>query len=112
MKADARELLARLPGEISAQWPEGERFVQALAHGSMSVELYAPIGIDPQSPHSQDELYFVISGTGEFVKGDERMSFSPGSAFFVPAGQPHRFESFSHDFATWVVFWGPRGGER
>jgi mannose-6-phosphate isomerase-like protein (cupin superfamily) len=112
MKAVAKELLARLPGEISAQWPDGERFVRALAHGSMSVELYAPLGTDPQSPHSQDELYFVISGTGDFVNGDERISFSPGSAFFVPAGQPHRFENFSNDFATWVVFWGPRGGER
>ena len=112
MKAHARDLLALLPGKIDAQWPDGERFVRALAHASMSVELYAPIGTDPQSPHSQDELYFVISGSGEFVNGDERMNFSQGSAFFVPAGQAHRFENFSTDFATWVVFWGPHGGEQ
>lgn len=112
MKADAQDLLTLLPGAINAQWPDGERFVRAFAHGSMSVELYAPIGMDPQSPHSQDELYFVISGTGDFVNGDERVRFSPGSAFFVPAGQQHRFESFSSDFATWVVSWGPSGGER
>jgi hypothetical protein len=31
--------------------------------------------------------------------------------FFVPAGVAHRFERFSPDFATWVVFWGPHGGE-
>jgi uncharacterized protein YjlB len=31
---------------------------------------------------------------------------------FVPAGTTHRFEDFSADFATWVVFWGPQGGER
>jgi hypothetical protein len=31
---------------------------------------------------------------------------------FVAAGVPHRFESCSDDFATWVVFWGPKGGER
>ncbi len=112
MNAHVEKLLARLPGEVTAQWPGGERFVRALAHGTMSVELYAPVETDPQSPHSQDELYFIISGTGIFVNGDERLSFSPGSAFFVPAGQPHRFENFSSDFATWVVFWGPHGGER
>jgi hypothetical protein len=31
---------------------------------------------------------------------------------FVAAGVPHRFEEFSRDFAAWVVFWGPKGGER
>jgi hypothetical protein len=30
----------------------------------------------------------------------------------VPAGKAHRFENFTPDFATWVVFWGPQGGER
>jgi hypothetical protein len=35
----------------------------------------------------------------------------PMGECFVAAGVPHRFESFSDDFATWVVFWGPRGGE-
>jgi mannose-6-phosphate isomerase-like protein (cupin superfamily) len=112
MKVTPAELLARLPGKATERWPDGERFAQALAHGSMSVELYAPVGTDPQSPHSQDELYFVISGAGEFVLEDIRMSFAPGTALFVPAGKAHRFENFTLDFATWVVFWGPQGGER
>jgi hypothetical protein len=30
----------------------------------------------------------------------------------VPARVAHRFEEFTPDFATWVVFWGPPGGER
>ena len=111
MKASAAELLARLPGRPSALWPQGERFLQALNHGSMTVELYAPVGTDPQQPHQQDELYFVISGTGEFVCGQERSRFGPSTVLFVPAGAVHRFENFSTDFATWVVFWGPRGGE-
>jgi mannose-6-phosphate isomerase-like protein (cupin superfamily) len=112
MKVTPEELLARLPGMVTEKWPEGERFTQALAHGSMSVELYAPVSTDPQSPHSQDELYFVISGAGEFVLEDIRMSFAPGTALFVLAGKAHRFENFTPDFATWVVFWGPQGGER
>lgn len=112
MKATAAELIARLPGKVTAKWPQGERFVQALAHGSMSVELYAPVGTDPQAPHAQDELYFVITGTGDFVRGTERHRIGPGTVLFVTAGEVHRFENFSADFATWVVFWGPQGGER
>ena len=112
MKVTAEELLARLPGKMTEKWPQGERFAQALAHGSMSVELYAPVDTDPQTPHDQDELYFVVTGTGQFVLEDIRMSFSPGTALFVPAGKEHHFENFTSDFATWVVFWGPQGGER
>ena len=111
LKARAAELQACLPGVVTTRWPMGERFVQAMAHGTMSVELYAPDGVDPQQPHAQDELYFIQTGTGEFVLQGERCRFEPGSAFFVPAGAAHRFENFSADFSTWVVFWGPQGGE-
>jgi mannose-6-phosphate isomerase-like protein (cupin superfamily) len=111
VKANADELLRRLPGKASAQWPLGERFVQAMAHGTMSVELYAPVAADPQTPHAQDELYFIHAGSGTFRLGDRRHAFGPGDCFFVPAGVPHRFQDFSRDFATWVVFWGPPGGE-
>ena len=49
----------------------------------MRVLLYAPRGHDPQQPHDQDEVYFVVSGSGWFVRGSERIRFSPGSALFV-----------------------------
>jgi mannose-6-phosphate isomerase-like protein (cupin superfamily) len=111
LKARASHLLAALPGPVSSKWPQGERFVQAFARGSMSVEMYAPVGKDPQSPHTQDELYIVHTGEGEFVCGDERVKFAAGDVLFVPAGVAHRFENFTSDFATWVVFYGPSGGE-
>ena len=91
---------------------DGQRFFVGMGHGSMTVELYKPLGHDPQTPHSQDELYFVVSGSGTFFKGGERRPFAPGDVIFVEAGIEHRFEDFSDDFATWVVFWGPQGGER
>ena len=99
------EALERLPG------PCGERFVKVLEHGSMEVEVYAPRGQDSQEPHTRDELYFVVRGTGEFVNGPDRHPFGPGDALFVPAGVEHRFESFTDDLAVWVVFYGPEGGE-
>jgi mannose-6-phosphate isomerase-like protein (cupin superfamily) len=111
MKATALELLRQLPGPVSDKWPMGERFALAMSHGSMSVELYVPIGNDPQTQHSQDELYFIQSGTGVLVIAGEHLSFAAGTCLFVPAGVEHKFERFSPDFSTWVVFWGPSGGE-
>ena len=104
-------LMARIPGAPSAEWPTGERYAEAFAHGSMSVGYYAPIGSDPQQPHAQDELYIVQSGRGEIVIGMGRRKFVPGDVFFVAAGAHHRFENFSTGFSAWVVFWGPAGGE-
>ena len=78
----------------------------------MSVEVYKPVKTDNQMPHLQDELYVIISGTGEFVNGGDRASFLPGDILFVPAGVEHRFENFSNNFATWVIFYGPDSGEK
>jgi len=88
----------------------GRAFV-GLRHGSMRVLLYAPLGTDEQTPHTQDELYIVQSGRGRFRKGDKVGAFGPGDVIFVEAGATHRFEDFSKDFAAWAVFWGPAGGE-
>lgn len=86
-------------------------FVTLLRHGTLEVELYIPDGTDKQTPHEKDELYLVISGTGTFVREKEQYAFQPHDVLFVPAGQEHRFIDFSADFKTWVVFYGPRGGE-
>ena len=77
----------------------------------MSLEIYQPVGHDPQQPHTQDEIYVVISGTGFFQDGEETYAFQPGDFLFVPAGKEHRFTGFSDDFKTWVIFYGPEGGE-
>lgn len=103
--ADAEERLA-------SQNTNQLRFITLLQHGSLSVELYAPEKVDPQQPHRQDEVYVVIAGEGDFINGDRRHRFGPGDVLFVPAGVVHRFEHFSDDFKTWVIFYGPDGGER
>jgi mannose-6-phosphate isomerase-like protein (cupin superfamily) len=82
-----------------------------MTHGSLELRFYAPKGADPQVPHPRDELYVVASGSGTFVRGAERVPFAPGDALFVAANVAHRFEDFSSDFATWVMFYGPEGGE-
>ena len=98
-----------------------------LSHGSMELRWFAPKEHDPQTPHDRDELYIIASGTGVFMRavesapfddkllplqGEDRVPFGPGDALFVPAGTVHCFEEFSKDFACWVLFYGPEGGEQ
>lgn len=112
MKWTLQQGLARLPGPPNALWPQGARSTSLFTHGTMELKLYAPRGSDPQQPHTRDEIYVVVAGRGRFDNGGEVVSFEAGDALFVPAGRPHRFIDFSDDFATWVVFYGPEGGEQ
>jgi mannose-6-phosphate isomerase-like protein (cupin superfamily) len=102
--------LPRTRSEEQLPGPGGLPFVELFRHGELSVELFAPRGVDTQKPHVQDELYVVARGSGEFVNGPRRHRFGPGDVMFVPAGIVHRFENFSDDFLVWVVFCGPEGG--
>jgi len=86
-------------------------FTEVFNHGSLSIEIYKPESIDLQQPHTRDEIYVVVSGSGIFINGISREPFAPGDVLFVPAGVVHRFEEFSHNFSTWVFFYGPEGGE-
>lgn len=80
-------------------------------HGLIEIEIYKPVKVDLQKPHTRDEVYIVISGWGMFINGEVRHPFQAGEVLFVPAGTVHRFESFTEDFATWVLFFGREGGE-
>ena len=99
------EAMARVPT------PDGKRFATVLEHGSLTVEIYAPRGTDPQQPHTRDEAYIVVKGSGEFINGESRLAFTPGDFLFVPAGVEHRFVNFTDDLIVWVIFYGPEGGE-
>lgn len=89
----------------------GDPFVSLFNHGTLEIEIYAPKGHDPQQPHEKDEVYIIATGSGWFVNGNTKHRFEPGQVLFVAAGVEHRFEEFSDDFSTWVIFYGPKGGE-
>ena len=91
--------------------PPGNLAVPVFRHGSLVVELYQPRGEDRQTPHRRDETYVVVRGSGRFFDGLASRPVGPGHLLFVPAGQIHRFEEFTSDFAVWVMFHGPDGGE-
>lgn|SRR5574343_611630 len=87
-------------------------FVAMMHHGSLTVEYYAPVEVDYQTPHKQDEIYVIASGKGILERNGEYQECKAGDVLFVPAGMEHHFERFSSDFATWVIFYGPEGGEK
>ena len=121
--------LRATPAEGRSVAPDpGHHAAPVMRHGSMELRWFTPHGADPQTPHDRDELYFVTAGTGVLMRAaeavpfeddtrltapsEERVSFVAGDVLFVPAGTVHRFEDTSADFATWIVFYGPEGGER
>lgn len=86
-------------------------FTVLLRHGTMQVEYFAPKNVDRQTPHSQDEIYVIASGESRLFRHGEYVQCRKNDVLFVPAGMEHRFEDFTDDFATWVIFYGQEGGE-
>ena len=85
---------------------ETNPFVVLMKEGSMSVEYFVPKEMDIQTPHKQDEIYVIASGNSLFNRNGEMVNCKAGDVLFVTAGMKHRFENFSVDFATWVIFYG------
>jgi mannose-6-phosphate isomerase-like protein (cupin superfamily) len=84
-------------------------YAELIEDGRFDFGLYQPVEVDSQTPHARDELYIVAKGSGRFTCAGETKPFSPGDAFFVPAGTDHRFVEFSEDFAAWVLFFANAG---
>ncbi|MGW1072384.1 cupin domain-containing protein [Streptomyces sp. NPDC002537] len=96
--------------ELEAERAANEgAYLQFLRERNMSVGLYALDAgdLDPQSPHSQDEVYVVMSGRGAITVGDETTEVGRGSVVYVPAGAVHRFHHISEDLRVLVVFSPP-----
>jgi mannose-6-phosphate isomerase-like protein (cupin superfamily) len=101
-----QDFLTRLPLPATAKWPGGVYDIEAFACGGLTLELFAPRGIDHQTPHAQDEFYIVIAGSATLDIDGVVHACAIGDALFVPALVPHRFVDISDDFATWAIFWG------
>ncbi|GEB53154.1 MULTISPECIES: cupin domain-containing protein [Streptomyces] len=86
-------------------------YLRFLSERNMSAGLYALDrgSPDPQQPHPQDEIYFVVSGRASLTVGDETTEVARGSVAYVPAGTAHRFHHISEDLRVLVVFSPPEG---
>src|SRR5687768_11230162 len=107
MKFTVDNLLKKLPLAATEKWKDGVWDLEPFKKGGVTLVFFAPRGRDYQTFHDEDEFYFIARGTGELVIDGESNAFETGDVFFVAAGVPHHFESFSDDFATWAIFVGP-----
>ena len=78
-----------------------EPFILALERGELEVELYEPRGEDDQTPHTRDEVYIVVKGSGDFMCSGETKPFVVGDVLFVPAHADHRFLDFTDNLSVW-----------
>ncbi|MET9606435.1 cupin domain-containing protein [Streptomyces sp. NPDC006512] len=86
-------------------------YLQFLRERNMSAGLYALDAgqSDPQQPHLQDEVYYVVSGRASITVGEETTVVANGSVVYVPAGVPHRFHHITEPLKVLVVFSPPEG---
>jgi mannose-6-phosphate isomerase-like protein (cupin superfamily) len=73
---------------------------------SLTIARWAADWIDDQTPHTEDEVYYVIAGRATLDVGGEPTAVVPGSVVFVAAGVEHRFRDIAEDLEV-LVFWSP-----
>lgn len=95
-----------LPDLLKQHADQGRLYLEFLNHPSLSVGLYRlPAGgQDPQSPHSEDEIYYIIDGEAQITVDGEDQPVHPGSVIFVAAQVEHRFHSITRDLDILVFF--------
>lgn len=84
----------------------GESYLQFLSKGSLSVGLYelAAGSEDPQQPHAEDEVYYIVEGRATLRAGDEDRAVGPGAIVFVAANVPHQFHTIEENLSVLVFF--------
>ena len=97
----AQELLARLD-------PGAHDFAEFFRSSTLSLTVARwPAGsVDDQEPHTEDEVYYVVSGRARVSVAGEDAAVGAGSIAYVAAGVEHRFHDIAEDLEV-VVFWAP-----
>jgi mannose-6-phosphate isomerase-like protein (cupin superfamily) len=86
-------------------------YLEFIRSPSLSAGLYVLAGgaTDRQQPHTEDEVYYVVSGRGRITVGEETRPVGAGCAIFVAATVPHRFHDIAEELRIVVVFAPPEG---
>jgi mannose-6-phosphate isomerase-like protein (cupin superfamily) len=84
-------------------------YLQFINEGTLSLGLFvlAAGAADTQTPHAEDEIYYVVSGRGVVDVAGERRDVQPGSIVFVAREVPHRFVDIKEDLSL-LVFFAPQ----
>lgn len=89
----------------------GQRWREFLRVPSLSMGLYRLKAgqSDEQRPHTEDEVYVVVSGKASFRAGGRQQAVAPGSLIFVERAAEHRFMDITEDLTALVFFAPPEG---
>lgn len=84
----------------------GKRYLEFLRVPAMSAGVYVlPAGsTDPQSPHKEDELYYVVRGQAKMQIGAETRPVGAGSVVYVAAMVEHRLYDIAEELVVLVFF--------
>jgi mannose-6-phosphate isomerase-like protein (cupin superfamily) len=101
-----------LPEEMKKQAGAGRLYHEFIRHPSLSMGFYRlrAGSRDPQLPHAEDEVYYVVAGQARFVSGEVETEVKPGTILFVPAGEAHRFYDITAELQV-LVFFAPAESE-
>ena len=80
--------------------------VVVFRRGPLDVALSLTLRPSQQTPHLQDEIYFIVRGQGVLCHDGKRDRFESGDLLFVAAGIEHQIEEISENFVMWRVFYG------
>lgn len=98
--------LFELDSLLAEQRGSGESWLEFFRVPSLRAGLYvlAPGAWDHQTPHEEDEFYYVVAGRAAFEGGGRREPVHAGTLIFVPAHQPHRFIDIEEELRVLVFF--------
>jgi mannose-6-phosphate isomerase-like protein (cupin superfamily) len=93
---------------IQQRTDSNKLYLEFLKVSDLSMGLYVlPVGgADPQSPHTEDEVYYVVSGRAQILVADENRDVQAGSIVYVAKNVAHRFHSIDEEL-TIIVFFAP-----
>jgi mannose-6-phosphate isomerase-like protein (cupin superfamily) len=84
----------------------GKAYLEFLRVPAMSAGVYTLPGdsADPQKPHEEDELYYVVRGRARMRVGSRDQAIGRGSVIFVAAEVEHRFYDIAEELVVLVFF--------
>jgi mannose-6-phosphate isomerase-like protein (cupin superfamily) len=91
-------------GELAAKQQKSYGEFLSIPTMSMGVYKLPAGGVDPQSPHNEDEAYYVVSGVAKIEVEGEEQPVTPGTIVFVPAHARHKFKDIEQDLVLLVFF--------
>ena len=93
---------------MQKQRDSGESYLEFLKVPDLSMGFYVlPTGgSDPQSPHTEDEVYYILSGRAKIQVAEEERDVQAGSIVYVEKNVEHRFHSIEEELKV-IVFFAP-----